>query len=110
MASVAVACSVGCNTTYCWLQLSGKLVAAPPRCQFQQNDGVSLLLWSSRMQPVLVFLEKEDDPRPMHLGEAYGHFINYTNKTLKSNIRVRLKPLSKQQTVATPIQLMRGRR
>ena len=23
------------------------------------------------------FLEKEDDPRPLHLDDAYGHFINY---------------------------------
>ena len=55
-------------------------------------------------------LEKEDDPRPLHLGDAYGHFINYSHKTLQSHTTVRLKPPSKQQTVATPIQLMKGRR
>ena len=55
-------------------------------------------------------LEKEDDPRPLHLGDAYGQFINYSHKTLQSHTTVRLKPLSKQQTVATPIQLMKGRR
>ena len=54
------------------------------------------------------FLEKEDDPRPLHLDDAYGHFINYSHKTLQSDTTVRLKPLSKQQTIATPIQLMKG--
>ena len=44
----------------------------------------------------LFFLEKEDDPRPLHLGDAYGHFINYFHKTLQSNTTVRLKPSSKQ--------------
>jgi len=53
-------------------------------------------------------LEKEDDPRPLHLSDAYGHFINYSHKTLQSNTTVRLKLPSKQQTVATPIQLMKG--
>ena len=42
------------------------------------------------------FLEKEDDPRPLHLGDAYGHFINYSHKILQSNTTVRLKPPSKQ--------------
>ena len=41
------------------------------------------------------FFEKEDDPRPLHLGDAYGHFINYSHKTLQSNTTVRLKPPSK---------------
>ena len=27
------------------------------------------------------FLEKEDDPRPLHLGDACGYFINYSHKT-----------------------------
>ena len=40
------------------------------------------------------FLEKEDDPRPLHLDDAYGHFINYSHKTLQSNTTVRLKPPS----------------
>ena len=25
----------------------------------------------------IFFLEKEDDPRPLHLDNAYGYFINY---------------------------------
>ena len=25
------------------------------------------------------FLEKEDDPRSLHLVDAYGHFINYSH-------------------------------
>ena len=58
----------------------------------------------------IFFLEKEDAPRSLHLGDAYGHFINYSHKTLQSDTAVRLKPPSKQQTVATPIQLMKGRR
>ena len=41
------------------------------------------------------FLEKEDDPRPLHLGDAYAHFINYSHGTLQSNTTVRLKPPSK---------------
>ena len=56
----------------------------------------------------MVFLEKKDDPGPLDLGDAYNHFINYSHKILQSNTTVRLKPPSKQQTVATPIQLMKG--
>ena len=41
-------------------------------------------------------LEKEDDPRPLRLGDAYDHFINYSHKTLQSNTTVRLKLPSKQ--------------
>ena len=26
---------------------------------------------------LIFFLEKEDDPRPLHLDNAYGYFINY---------------------------------
>ena len=59
---------------------------------------------------MVFFLEKEDDPRPLHLGDAYDHFISYSHKILQSNTTVRLKPPSKQQIVATPIQLMKGRR
>ena len=55
-----------------------------------------------------VFLEKEDDPRPLHLDDAHSNFINYSHKILQSNTTVRLKPPSKQQTIATPIQLMKG--
>ena len=29
------------------------------------------------------FLEKEDDPRPLHLGDAYGHFIDYSQGPYK---------------------------
>ena len=29
------------------------------------------------------FLEKEDDPRPLHLGDAYGHFIDYSRGPYK---------------------------
>ena len=57
-----------------------------------------------------IFLEKEDDPWPLHLDDAYDHFINYSHSTLQSDTIERLKPPSKQQTVATPIQLMKGRR
>ena len=45
---------------------------------------------------VAFFFEKEDDPRPLHLGDAYGHFINDSHKTLQSHTTVRLKPPSKQ--------------
>uniref|UniRef100_A0A8R7VH89 Uncharacterized protein n=1 Tax=Triticum urartu TaxID=4572 RepID=A0A8R7VH89_TRIUA len=30
-----------------------------------------------------VFLDKEDDPRPLHLGDAYGHFIDYSRGPYK---------------------------
>ena len=43
-----------------------------------------------------IFLEKEDDPRPLHLEDAYGHFINYSHKTLQSNTTISLKAPSKQ--------------
>ena len=43
-----------------------------------------------------MFLEKEEEPRPLHLGNADGHFINDSHKTLQSHTTVRLKPPSKQ--------------
>ena len=29
------------------------------------------------------FLKKEDDPRPLHLGDAYRHFIDYSQRPYK---------------------------
>ena len=29
------------------------------------------------------FLEKEDDPRPLHLGDVYDHFIDYSRGPYK---------------------------
>ncbi|VAH72377.1 unnamed protein product [Triticum turgidum subsp. durum] len=49
------------------------------------------------MESKIFFLEKEDAPRPLHLGDAYGHFINYSHKILQSHTTARLKPPSKQQ-------------
>ena len=31
----------------------------------------------------LFFLEKEDDSRPLQLGDAYGHFIDYSQDLTK---------------------------
>ena len=35
------------------------------------------------LKTILFFLEKEDDPRPLHLGDAYGHFIDYSRGPYK---------------------------
>ena len=42
------------------------------------------------------FLEKEEDPRPLHLDDGCIHFINYSHKTLQSHTTVRLKSPSMQ--------------
>ena len=39
----------------------------------------------------IFFLEKEDDPRPLHLDDAYGHFINYSHKTLQNQYNSKTK-------------------
>uniref|UniRef100_M8C3T0 Speckle-type POZ protein-like protein B n=1 Tax=Aegilops tauschii TaxID=37682 RepID=M8C3T0_AEGTA len=65
-----------------WLQ---HLLAAADRYDLQ------------RLKALCFFLEKEDDPRPLHLGDAYGHFINYFHKILQSHTTARLKLPSKQQ-------------
>src|SRR4051812_19372477 len=44
----------------------------------------------------LLFLEKEEDPWPLHLHDACSHFINYSQKTIQRNTTVRLKPPSRQ--------------
>uniref|UniRef100_A0A452Y176 Uncharacterized protein n=1 Tax=Aegilops tauschii subsp. strangulata TaxID=200361 RepID=A0A452Y176_AEGTS len=41
------------------------------------------------------FFLKEDDPLPLHLGDACSHFINYYND-LTSNTSICLKPPSWQ--------------
>ena len=40
---------------------------------------------------VCVFLEKEDDSLPLHPGDAYGHFINYSHKTLQNQYNSKTK-------------------
>ncbi|XBI22211.1 hypothetical protein VPH35_063256 [Triticum aestivum] len=44
----------------------------------------------------IFFLEKEDDPRPLHLGDAYGHFINYSRGPYKVLQTIYLNPPSWQ--------------
>ena len=34
------------------------------------------------------FLEKEEDPRPLHLDDACSHFINYSQKSLQRNYKI----------------------
>ena len=42
------------------------------------------------------FLEKEDGPRPLHLEDAYGHFINYSRGPYKVLQTIYLNPPSWQ--------------
>ena len=42
------------------------------------------------------FFEMEDDPRPLHLGDAYGHFINYSRGPYKVLQTIFLNPPSGQ--------------
>ncbi|KAM3390011.1 hypothetical protein ACQJBY_011895 [Aegilops geniculata] len=42
------------------------------------------------------FLEKEDDPQPLHLGDAYGHFIDYSRRPYKVLQTIYLNPPSWQ--------------
>ena len=46
--------------------------------------------YACRMQ-LKFFLEKEEDPRPLHLGDAYGHFINYSHKALQNQYNSKTK-------------------
>ena len=57
-------------------------VPLPPR-HVRRADTEERVTQKNRARGERVFLEKEDDPRPLHLEDACGHFIDYSRGPYK---------------------------